>query len=184
MDRRRRVADRPLPSYNDFVIKACALALRLHPRINASYREGRLEQYGRVNVGVAVAAEGALLVPVVHDADIKSIGTIAAESRGLAERARTGLVSPTEMGGGTFTVSNLGMFGVKRFSAVINVPESAILAVGALRREAVLRGDEVRPGHTMSLTLCADHRTVYGADAAGFLSDVRAALEEPLQLLI
>ncbi|MBV9338033.1 MAG: 2-oxo acid dehydrogenase subunit E2 [Solirubrobacterales bacterium] len=181
---RERLSEGPVPSYNDFVVKACGLALREHSRVNGSYHDGHLEHYSRVNVGIAVAADEALLVPVVEDADMKSVGAIARESRALAERARTGALTPPELSGGTFTVSNLGMFGVTRFSAVINMPQSAILAVGALRREPVVRGDEVRPGHVMSLTLCADHRTIYGADAARFLSDVRAHLEEPLRLLV
>jgi pyruvate dehydrogenase E2 component (dihydrolipoyllysine-residue acetyltransferase) len=181
---RERLPGDPTPSYNDFVVKACALALREHPRVNGSYREGRLEQYSRVNVGIAVADDDALLVPVVQDADIKSLGTIAGETRALSGRARTDGLTPAELSGGTFTVSNLGMFGITRFSAVINAPQSAILAVGAVRREPVVRGDEVLPGHVMSLTLCADHRTIYGADAARFLGDVRALLEQPLRLLV
>lgn len=181
---RERMPDTRIPSYNDFVVKACALALREHPTVNGAYRDGHLEHYSRVNVGVAVATDDALLVPVIDDADVKSVGAISRETRDLAGRARAGTITAPDLSGGTFTVSNLGMFGVARFSAVINMPQSAILAVGALRREPVVRGDDVRPGHVMSLTLCADHRAIYGADAARFLADVRVALEEPLRLLI
>ncbi|WP_037496736.1 dihydrolipoamide acetyltransferase family protein [Solirubrobacter soli] len=172
------------PSYNDFVIKACARALAAHPRVNGAYRDGRIERYTRVNIGVAVAAEDALLVPVVTDADVKSIGTIAAETRRLAERARNGELTPPELAGGTFTISNLGMFGVTRFTAVVNPPQAAILAVGALEPGPVVRDGELRLGHVMTLTLCSDHRILYGADAAAFLADVRAGLQEPLRLLV
>jgi pyruvate dehydrogenase E2 component (dihydrolipoamide acetyltransferase) len=178
-----RLPDAP-PSYNDFVVKASALALRAHPRANGAFRDGQVELYGRANVGVAVAAGEGLLVPVINDADQKTVGTIAAESRRVAERARSGSLSPAELGGGTFSVSNLGMYGVRRFVAVVNPPQAAILAVGALEQRPVVREGELRVGHVMSLTLCADHRILYGADAAAFLADIRAALEEPLRLLV
>jgi pyruvate dehydrogenase E2 component (dihydrolipoamide acetyltransferase) len=180
----RGVGDGPVPSYNDFIVKACAVALRAHPRVNGAYRDGHLERYGRVNVGVAVAAEDALLVPVVTDADEKSIGTIARETRRLSERARESGLTAAELSGGTFTVSNLGMFGVTRFSAVVNQPQAAILAVGALEQRPVVRDGAVVPAHVMTLTLCADHRILYGADAATFLAAVKTALEEPLRLLL
>jgi pyruvate dehydrogenase E2 component (dihydrolipoamide acetyltransferase) len=174
----------PLPSYNDFIVKASALALRAFPRVNGAYRDGHVEEYSRVNVGVAVAAEGALHVPVVADADQKSIGTIARETRRLAERGREGALTPAELSGGTFTVSNLGMFGITRFAAVINQPQAAILTAGALERRAVVRDDQVVAAHVVTLTLCADHRILYGADAAVFLAAVRSYLEKPLRLLI
>ncbi len=126
--------DDPAPSFNDFVIKACALALRDFPRANGAYRDGRFELYSRVNVGVAVAGQDALVVPTLFDADSKSLGTIARESRTLAERVRAGQITPPELSSGTFTVSNLGMYGIKRFVAVINPPQAAILAVGELSR--------------------------------------------------
>jgi pyruvate dehydrogenase E2 component (dihydrolipoamide acetyltransferase) len=181
---RDRVKDAAPPSYNDFVIKACAQALRRHPRANGAFRDGRIEEYDQVNVGVAVAAADGLLVPVIADADQKSVGAIGAESRALAVRAREGTLSPPELSGGTFSVSNLGMFGVRRFVAVVNPPQAAILAVGALEKRPVVRDDELRVGYAMSLVLCADHRILYGADAAAFLADIRAALEEPLRLLV
>jgi pyruvate dehydrogenase E2 component (dihydrolipoamide acetyltransferase) len=180
----RDLPDEAPPSFNDFVVKACARALRLHPRVNGAYRDATVERYGRVNVGVAVAAGDALVVPVVADADVKAIGAVARETRRLAERARAGELTPPELAGGTFTVSNLGMFGVTRFEAVVNAPQAAILAVGALERRPVVRGDELRAGHAMTLTLCSDHRVLYGADAAAFLADIRAGLEQPLRLLV
>jgi pyruvate dehydrogenase E2 component (dihydrolipoamide acetyltransferase) len=181
---KRELPDVIPPSYNDFVVKACARALAAHPRVNGAYKDGAIEHYGRVNVGVAVAGEDALAVPVVVDADLKSVGAIAAETRRLAERARTGTLTPPELAGGTFTVSNLGMFGVTRFEAVVNPPQAAILAVGALEQRAVVRDDELRIGHVMTLTLCSDHRILYGADAAAFLAAIRAGLQEPLRLLV
>ena len=178
------LAGEPTPSFNDFVVKAAARALRLHPRVNGGYLDGHVERYGRVNVGVAVAAEDALVVPVVTDADIRSLGAIAAETRRLTESARTATLTPPEVAGGTFTVSNLGMYGVRRFTAVVNPPQAAILAVGALEQRPVVRDGQIVAGHVMSLTLCSDHRILYGADAAAFLADIRAGLEEPMRLLV
>ena len=173
-----------IPTLNDFVVRACALALRRHPRVNASYREGRFELYERVNVGVAVATEDALLVPTVFDADTKSLGQIASETRALAERAREGKLAPPELAGGTFTVSNLGMYGITEFVAVINPPQAAILAVGSLEDRAVLRDGAMKSSSRMKLTLTCDHRILYGADAAAFLQDVRTNLERPLRLAL
>ena len=127
-----------VPTYNDMVVKACALALREHPRANGSYRDGQVQLHSRVNVGVAVAAEHALVVPTVFDADEKSLGEIARETRALAERVRDGTITPPELGGGTFTVSNLGMYGMRSFTAIINPPQAAIMSVGALERRAVV----------------------------------------------
>ncbi len=174
----------PVPSFNDMVVKACALALREHPRANGAYRDGRFELFSRVNVGVAVAAEDALVVPTVFDADRKSLGEIAREARALAERVRAGRITPPELAGGTFTVSNLGMFGITQFSAVINPPQAAILAVGALREAAVVRDGVIAAGHLMTLTLSCDHRILYGAAAAEFLAAVRGKLEAPLALAL
>jgi pyruvate dehydrogenase E2 component (dihydrolipoamide acetyltransferase) len=175
----------PLPSVNDLVIKACALALREHPRVNGSYLDGRFELYGRVNIGMAVAGEGTLVVPTIFDADRKSLVEIATATRALAGKVRDGTVSPPELAGGTFTVSNLGMFGVARFSAVINPPQAAILAVGTASPRAVLADDgTVSARRLMELTVSADHRIVYGADAADFLTTVRRRLERPAGLLL
>jgi pyruvate dehydrogenase E2 component (dihydrolipoamide acetyltransferase) len=173
-----------LPSYNDMVVKACALALRDHPRANAAYRDGAFELYERVNVGVAVAVEDSLIVPTVFDADRKSLLDIAREARTLAERVRTRQVTPAELSGATFTVSNLGMYGVASFAAIINPPQAAILAVGELREVPVVRDGQVVPGSRMSLVLTCDHRILYGAPAAEFLARVRQLLEQPLYLLV
>jgi pyruvate dehydrogenase E2 component (dihydrolipoamide acetyltransferase) len=175
-------AGRRPPSYNDFVVKACALALREHPRANGSYRDGRFELHDRVNVGVAVAADDALLVPVVADADRKGLTTIAAETRTLAAKVRDGSIGAPELSGGTFTVSSLAMFGVDAFTAVVNPPQAAILAVGAIRERAVARAGEVVVRRTAMLTLTCDHRILYGADAAAFLARVRTLLEHPIAL--
>ena len=173
-----------VPTYNDMIVKACALALREHPRANGSYRDGRLQLHSRVNVGVAVAADEALVVPTVFDAEEKSLGEIARETRALAERVRAGTITPPELGGGTFTVSNLGMFGVRSFSAIVNPPQAAILSVGSLEQRAVVRDGEIVVRHTMTLTLVCDHRILYGADAAQFLARVRELLQTPSALTL
>jgi pyruvate dehydrogenase E2 component (dihydrolipoamide acetyltransferase) len=173
-----------VPSYNDMVVKASAMALREFPRANGSYKDGHFELYSRVNIGVAVAAQDALVVPTVFDADRKSLGEIARDSRALAERVRAGAVTPPELSGGTFTVSNLGMFGVTEFVAVINPPQAAILAVGKMEPRAVVRDGEIVARNTMSITLACDHRILYGADAAEFLARIRALLEQPIALAL
>jgi pyruvate dehydrogenase E2 component (dihydrolipoamide acetyltransferase) len=173
----------PKPSFNDLVVKACALALREHPRVNASYSEQGFRYASGINVGIAVAAEDALLVPVVHDADGKSLQDIRNESRELAEKARAGKLTPAELDGGTFTVSNLGMHGVRRFEALLNTPQAAILAVGAVEPRPVVGPDgELVARPLMSATLVCDHRILYGADAALFLARVRELLEDPSSL--
>jgi len=182
--------EEPVPTYNDMIVKACALALREHPRANASYRDGRFELHSRVNVGLAVAVAsedptgGALVVPTVFDADTKALGEIARETRTLAERVRDGSITPPELSGGTFTVSNLGMYGIRSFTAIINPPQAAILAVGELAPRAVARKKKIVARHTMSATLACDHRILYGADAALFLARVRELLEEPAALTL
>jgi pyruvate dehydrogenase E2 component (dihydrolipoamide acetyltransferase) len=173
-----------VPSFNDMIVKACAIALREHPRANGAYREGRLELYSRVNVGVAVAGQDALVVPTVFDADRKGLLQIAQEARALAQRVRDGTITPPELSGGTFTVSNLGMFGIDSFAAVINPPQAAILAVGSITERPVVRGGEIATAHLMPLTLACDHRILYGADGARFLDRVRDLLEEPLGLAL
>jgi pyruvate dehydrogenase E2 component (dihydrolipoamide acetyltransferase) len=173
-----------VPSYNDMVVKACALALREFPRANGSYRDGHFELFSRVNVGVAVAAEDTLVVPTVFDADAKSLGQIARDARALAERVRANAITPPELSGGTFTVSNLGMFGVTRFNAVINPPQAAILAVGAMEQRPAVVDGEIVARHQMDVTLACDHRILYGADAARFLARVRELLEQPLALVL
>ncbi len=173
-----------IPSYNDMVVKACGLALREHPRANAAYRDGGFELYERVNVGIAVAAHDSLVVPTVFDADRKSLLEIAREARMLAERVRSRQITPAELSGGTFTVSNLGMYGVAGFSAIINPPQAAILAVGELREVPVVRDAQVVPGLRMSIALTCDHRILYGAPAAEFLGRVRQLLEQPINLVV
>jgi pyruvate dehydrogenase E2 component (dihydrolipoamide acetyltransferase) len=175
---------REAPTYNDMVVKACALALREHPRANGSYRDGRLQLHSRINVGVAVAAEGALVVPTIFDAEEKSLGEIARETRRLAARVREGSITPPELGGGTFTVSNLGMYGVKSFTAIVNPPQAAILSVGSLEPRAVVREGAVVARHTMTLTLVCDHRILYGADAAQLLARIRELLQTPSALTL
>jgi pyruvate dehydrogenase E2 component (dihydrolipoamide acetyltransferase) len=173
-----------VPSFNDMVVKASAIALREHPRANGAYRDGRLELYSRVNVGVAVAAQDALVVPTIFDADLKGLRRIAAEARELAAKVRDGTVTPPELSGGTFTVSNLGMYGIDSFAAVINPPQAGILAVGAIVERPVIRDGEVASAHLMPVTLACDHRILYGADGAEFLARIRALLEEPVGLAL
>ncbi len=177
-------ADSVVPSFNDMVVKACALALREHPRANGAYRDGRFELYSRVNVGVAVAAEDTLIVPTLFDADRKGLRQIAVESRALAGKVREGQITPPELSGATFTVSNLGMYGIDGFSAVINPPQAAILAVGAIEERPVVRDGEITTAQMMQVDLACDHRILYGAPAAEFLARVRALLEEPLALAL
>src|SRR5213078_4830486 len=149
--------ERPAPTFNDMVVKACALALREFPRANGAYRDGKIELYSRVNVGVAVAAQDALVVPTVFDADKKSLGEIARTVRELANKVRDGKITPPDLSGGTFTVSNLGMYGIDRFSAVINPPQAALLAVGALKkRPAVDDGGRIVARDSMTLSLVCD----------------------------
>jgi pyruvate dehydrogenase E2 component (dihydrolipoamide acetyltransferase) len=186
----RPIPTHPAPTYNDMVIKACALALREFPTANSSYRDGRLQMHTRVNVGMAVAADadepagGTLIVPTVFDADQKSLGEIARETRALAERVREHSITPPELGGGTFTVSNLGMFAVTSFTAIINPPQAAILSVGSLGPRAVVRDGEVLTRNTMTVTLACDHRILYGAPAARFLARIRELLQTPASLTL
>ena len=184
--RRLKEVSDPAPSINDMVVKACANALRERPRVNGAYRDGRFERYSRVNVGVAVAAQDTLVVPTLFDADQRSLGDIARKARELIAKVRDGKITPPELSGGTFTVSNLGMYGIDSFSAVINPPQAALLTVGSLRKRAVVDEDSGRivARDTMALTLVCDHRILYGADGAQFLARVRELLEGPLALAL
>jgi len=173
-----------VPSFNDMIVKACALALREHPRANGAYRDGRFELYSRVNVGVAVAANDALVVPTVFDADRKVLRRIASETRALAQKVRDGQITPPELSGATFTVSNLGMLGIDSFAAVINPPQAAILAVGAIGERPVVRDGQLATAHLMRVNLACDHRILYGAPAAELLDRIRTLLEEPLALAL
>jgi pyruvate dehydrogenase E2 component (dihydrolipoyllysine-residue acetyltransferase) len=173
------------PSVNDFVVKAAAVTLRELPRFNASYVDGKVESYSRVNVGIAVATDDALLVPVIRDADRKSLTELGEEARALAEGARRRALKPEDFHDGTFTVSNLGMFGVRAFTAIIDPPQVAILAVGSARRAPVEEApDRVAFRDVLTVTLSCDHRVVYGADGARFLSRLRELLERPLALAL
>ncbi|MEK6607791.1 MAG: dihydrolipoamide acetyltransferase family protein [Myxococcota bacterium] len=184
--RERLVRDVPdaKVSYNDLVVRACALALRDHPDVNASFMGDAITRHGRVDVGIAVAIEGGLVTPVVRGADGKSVVEIAREVRDLAERARQKKLRPDAMQGATFSVSNLGMFGVDAFAAIIAPPEAAILAVGAVARRPVVKGEAVVPGWQMTLTLSCDHRAVDGATGARFLAAACDLLEHPLRLML
>jgi pyruvate dehydrogenase E2 component (dihydrolipoamide acetyltransferase) len=183
----RQLADRGEDlkvSVNDLIVKACAVLLATNPDLNVSYGGDRLLVHRRVHVGIAVAVDGGLVVPVVRDADQKTLTQVARETRELAGRARSGRLTAEEMGGGTFTVSNLGMFGVEQFTAVINPPEAAILAVGAALAEPVVTAEGAVEVHRrMRLTLSIDHRALDGATGAGFLAQLKGALEHPLQIV-
>jgi pyruvate dehydrogenase E2 component (dihydrolipoamide acetyltransferase) len=170
------------PSYNDFVVKASALALRAFPRANGAYVDGRFELYEKVNVGIAVAADEALVVPTIFEADKKSLGEIGRDSRRLAGRVRDSSVTPPELAGGTFTVSNLGMFGISEFISILNPPQAAILSAGEMKRTPVEWDGAIALRHVMKLRLTCDHRILYGADAAGFLRRIKELLEQPLAM--
>ncbi|MHA6800631.1 pyruvate dehydrogenase complex dihydrolipoamide acetyltransferase [Bounagaea algeriensis] len=170
-------------SMNDLVVKAVAGSLRAHPAVNSSFAGDKILQHKRVHLGVAVAIDSGLVVPVVRDADRKSVSQIAEESRELAGRAREGKLKPDEMSGGTFSISNLGMFGVEQFSAVINPPEAGILAVGAAKDEVQVRDGEFVARSILRVTLSADHRAVDGAVGAAFLQHLTALLEDPVRIV-
>lgn len=174
----------PVPSVNDLIVRATALALRAHALVNASYQDGRFELHDRVNVGIAVAADEGLVVASIDDADIKSLGAIARDARRLAKRVRSGTVTPQELTGATFTVSNLGMFGMTAITAVINPPQAAILGVGATRDTLARVDGKVVDRRLLTLTLSCDHRILNGADGARFLFDVKALLESPLRFAL
>lgn len=171
-------------SFNDLLIKACAIALARVPECNASFTAEALVFHRRIDVSVAVAVPDGLVTPVVRNADEKSVVAIAREVRDLADRARKKQLSTEEMTNGTFSISNLGMFGIDEFAAVINPPEGAILAVGQVRDEPVVEEGQVVPGKRLALTLSCDHRVVDGAVGARFLAELRALIERPMQILV
>jgi pyruvate dehydrogenase E2 component (dihydrolipoamide acetyltransferase) len=171
-------------SVNDMVLKAAANALTHFPGINASFGENVIVRHGTVNMGIAVALEQGLITVVVADADRKPLAQIAREAKDIVNRAKNGKARPEEMQGSTFTVSNLGMFDVAEFVAIINPPEAAILAVGSVRDVPVVKNGQVVPGKMMKITISADHRVTDGAEAAKFLQEVKLNLEEPLRLLV
>jgi len=170
-------------SINDLIVKAAAVALRKQPKVNVSFQGDRILQYSTADVGIAVAIEDGLITPVIRDADQKSLGTIGAEARDLAERARRRALKPEEYSGGSITVSNLGMFGVDSFIAVINPPQASIIAVGAVADKVVARNGKPEVRKMMSVTFSGDHRVVDGALGAQYLQELKALLEQPTRLL-
>ncbi len=178
--------ERPKVSFNDIITKACAVALRKHPDVNSAYleKEGEIRYYNQVHVGVAVAIDEGLVTPVIRHADRKGLAQIAEETREMAGRARDRKLQPAEMEGATFTTSNLGMFGIEEFTAIINPPSACILAIGAIRDEPVVKNGEVVPGKRMKVTLSCDHRVVDGAVGSAFLNTLQQHLEEPMNLLL
>jgi pyruvate dehydrogenase E2 component (dihydrolipoamide acetyltransferase) len=171
-------------SYNDLVIKAAAFALRVHPKVNSSWLGETIRVNHHVNIGVAVAVEDGLLVPVVRFADTKSLSQISQEVKDFAVRAKNKKLQPADWEGSTFTISNLGMFGIDEFTAIINTPNACILAVSGIQQVPVVKNGAVVPGNIMKVTLSCDHRVVDGATGAAFLQTLKSLLEEPVRLLI
>jgi pyruvate dehydrogenase E2 component (dihydrolipoamide acetyltransferase) len=171
-------------SVGDLITKAVAVALRRHPALNASWTDDAIIEHGEVNLGIAVAIEGGLIVPVLHGADRLGLREIRLGTQSLAEAARTNKLTARQMMGATFTISNLGMYGVRQFDAILNLPEVGILAVGATEPRPVVLDGQIVPGSVMTVTLTADHRAVDGATAAEFLRTLRGLLEEPADMLL
>ncbi|MGB0249868.1 MAG: dihydrolipoamide acetyltransferase family protein, partial [Flavobacteriales bacterium] len=170
-------------SFNDMVVKAAALALKKHPVVNSSWLGDRIRFNEHVHIGVAVSVDEGLLVPVVRHADLKRMSQIGAEVKDYAGKARDKKLQPSDWEGNTFTISNLGMFGIDEFTAIINAPDSCILAVGGINAVPVVKDGAVVPGHVMKVTLSCDHRSVDGASGAAFLQDFKNYLENPVQML-
>ncbi len=170
-------------SFNDFIVKACALALKAHPNVNSSWHGTTMHRHANVNIGVAVAVEDGLLVPVIRNADLKGMRQIHSEVVELAGRAKVKKLQPEEMQGNTFTISNLGMFGIEEFTAIINPPDACILAVGAIKEKPVVLEGEIQIAHMMKVTMSCDHRVVDGATGAQFLQTVQNLLEHPVKML-
>ena len=171
-------------SFNDMIVKAAALAIRKVPEVNVSFAEDSLIRHSHVHVGIAVATERGLIVPVIRDVDQKALGQVAKEAREMAEKANAGKLQQPDYTGGTFTVSNLGMFGIEHFTAVINPPEAAILAVGAIIKEPAEHDGQIALRDRMRLTLSVDHRALDGAIGARYLQALKALLEKPMLLLV
>ena len=174
----------PKISVNDLIVRACAIALLRHPGVNASFQSDVVRVYHRAHIGIAVALEDGLITPVLRDCESKSLAQISVESKELAERARARKFKATELSGATFSISNLGMFDVAEFSAIINPPEGAILAVGSVRRVPVVSDQGLGVGRRLNLTLSCYHRVMDGAMGARFLQELKRLLEEPLRLLL
>ena len=171
-------------SFNDMVVKATALALKQHPKVNSSWQGDTIRYNHHVHMGIAVAVEEGLLVPVVRFADTKTLAQINQEVKTFADKAKNKKLQPSDWEGNTFTISNLGMFGIEEFTAIVNPPDACILAVGAIRQVPVVKDGAVVPGHTMKLTLSCDHRVVDGASGSAFLQTLKAMLEEPVLMFI
>jgi pyruvate dehydrogenase E2 component (dihydrolipoamide acetyltransferase) len=171
-------------SFNDLVIKACAMALRLHPAVNSSWRGEFTRMNKHIHIGSAVAVPDGLMVPVIRFADQKSLSQIAADAAQLYEKVRNKKITPEEYSGNTFTISNLGMMDIEQFTAIINPPDSAILAVGAIKEKVVKKGEGFAVTNVMKVTLSCDHRSVDGAVGAAFLQTVKGFLENPVTMLV
>lgn len=171
-------------SFNDIVIKAVALSLRKHPKVNTSWLGDKIRYYDHIHIGVAVAIDDGLIVPVIRFADKKSLIQISTESKELSKKAQERKLQPQDWQGNTFTVSNLGMFGITQFTSIINSPESCILSVGAIRSVPVVKNNQIVPGNVMTLTLACDHRTVDGATGAAFLQTLKNFIENPISMLL
>ena len=171
-------------SFNDMIIKAVSLALRQHPKVNSSWLGDTIRYNHHVNIGVAVAVDEGLLVPVVRHANILSLTQIAAQVKEFAQKAKDKKLQPSDWEGSTFTISNLGMFGIDQFTAIINPPDACILAVGGIQQEPVVKNGAVVPGNVMKVTLSCDHRVVDGATGAAFLQTLKQLLEEPLRMML
>lgn len=171
-------------SFNDMVLKACAIALKQHPKVNSSWLGDKIRVNHHVNIGVAVAVEEGLLVPVVRFADLKSLSQIGTEVKEFAKKAKDKKLQPADWEGSTFTISNLGMFGIEEFTAIINPPDACILAVGAINQVPVVKNGQIQVGNVMKVTLTCDHRVVDGATGAAFLQTLQQLLEEPLRMLV
>ncbi len=171
-------------SYNDIIIKACAAALRRHPKVNGAWMGDKIRYYHHIHVGMAVAVEDGLLVPVIHFADGKSLQEISAEAKDFSKKAKDKKLQPKDWEGNTFTVSNLGMFGIDEFTSILNTPEACILAVGGIKQTPIVKGGVIVPGNVMKITLSCDHRVVDGATGAAFLQSLKIFLENPVTMFI
>jgi pyruvate dehydrogenase E2 component (dihydrolipoamide acetyltransferase) len=185
MTARKAINDQGMKvSFNDMVVKACAMALKKHPVINSSWLGDRIRYNDHVHIGVAVAVEDGLLVPVVRHANTKSFAQIGTEVKVFAEKAKTKKLQPQDWEGNTFTISNLGMFGIEEFTAIINPPDACILAVGGIKQVPVVKNGAVVPGNVMKVTLSCDHRVVDGASGAAFLNTIKSFLEQPVLMFV
>src|SRR5204863_9326056 len=171
-------------SFNDLVLKAVAVALKQHPKVNSSWLGDKIRVNHHVNIGVAVAVEEGLLVPVIRFADTKSLSQIGAEVKDFAQKAKDKKLQPADWEGSTFTISNLGMFGIDEFTAIINPPDACILAIGGISQVPVVKNGAIVPGNVMKVTLSCDHRVVDGAKGSAFLQTLKNLLEEPLRMLV